>query len=205
MDALPETGSANGGDTNVALLRFIADARDDGIFLNQLIFKAQTGSLSAMTNYKVWADTDGDEQVDQVIGDAATPLLGNLTFTTASGWTGVTVASGSVMVLEVHGDVPDPLGGVRLQLALDTSKEAYAGAVNVTEPTAPLSGISTDGVCSETSCHILVTTSPSATVWTFVGCGDGVIQEATEECDAGGQPSEDCDSTCHLTIPIPEF
>jgi cysteine-rich repeat protein len=191
--SLSGTKSGSGGDLSIPLLAFDATASGDTVTIKRLSFVAAEGSLTSLTNYKLWEDTNGDGTVDRPASTAISPSSGLLTFA-PSAWTGAVIGSGSTIVYELRGDVPATLSGTNIRLAFDTAASDYVGATQL-QNNAPLLGVRTDGICAAGTCQIIVATH-TTTLWSFKGCPDGVVQ-AGETCDDGDAQSGDgCSAVC---------
>jgi len=193
--SITDTHTAVRGEPNITLLKFDASAADEPILLQKMVFLASAGSLTTVTNYRLWQDGNGDGIVDFPIGQPVSPAGNTVTFEGPSAWTGAVIGTGRTMLFEVRADVPQVSIGTALQIALDTSNSSYVAARR-SAGSFSLVGIRTNGTCTTTPrCQIIVTTNPGI-LWTFPLCGNRII-ESGETCDDNNTtPGDGCSDTC---------
>ncbi|MBI3332168.1 hypothetical protein HYZ99_04405 [Candidatus Peregrinibacteria bacterium] len=144
---------------NITLLRFeaFADVRD--VLLTWAAFDADIGDVFNATNYSLWVDTDGNNEVDTIVQDGVASSSGFVRFDNMIGGGFITPA-GDVTVYEVHADVVSSLADdPTLQL----------GIVGVEAEDVD------DGSWLFPS-QITVTSVPSK-IWTFVEQGNLIVTE----------------------------
>jgi len=201
---LPATGTGAPLEDKI-LLRFTATASGESIDLHAIRMRAVTGSGTAMSQFKIKKDTNGDSIVDTIVPLSSAVRSGTTDVTLTISGANV-ISTGTGVVYEILGSFVDtPQDPVKFAFASTntpfTTSQTYIDATIVGDDA--LTGITTNGSCS-TECAIHVTTN-TTTLFTQVDlhgaapeCGDGVIAGA-EVCDDGNNINTDaCTNVCAL-------
>lgn len=166
---LSSTETAVKNSKNVNLFRFEARSGEaEDILVTKFIFESAAGSLQNASNYTLWADDDGDGDVDTIIETGVASQSDQVSFNSLAGG-GFIVPAEETVVFEVHGDLASNFVNSSLQIRFDTGSTAYIEAEELDDGSA-LSGIKTNTTCSST-CDIEVTTAFS-TLFSLVNQGD---------------------------------
>jgi len=172
VQSIGSTDTAVKNSKNINLLRFQARAGEaEDIRLTSAVFEVDAGTATDANNYTLWADTDGDGNVETVVqtGESAQGTPARITFSDLEGG-GYVIAAEQTVTFEVHADIASSLNGSSLLLAF------ASGATFIEAETADrgsaLSGIKLNATaCASSSCDIIVTTTASKT-YTLVNQGD---------------------------------
>src|SRR3989338_4029762 len=254
----PSQPTARPGDKALTLMKLVLSTHDEEVVVTDFVFKALAGSVAALTNYRLWEDSDSDGAVDRIVSQPATLISGKAIFAVPDNLTGAVIGNGETVLYELRADVPLEIADERFQIAFDTDDESYIGGRRQAG-SFPLVGIETDGVCvAEPFCTIIATLHDGIS-WTFLSgplcgngvaetgeqcnepglscgtdqtcntntcacevsppqssassagnqsnCGNGVLEPPDEECDFMDPdiPQGECDETCHLITPVPDF
>ncbi len=169
--ALKATDTAVKNSKNVTLLRFEGRAGEaEDILFTSAIFESESGSILNGQNYTLWADTDGDSNVDTVLQSGESAQSGLVTFDDLTGG-GFVIPAEDTIIFEVHSDISASLTNDDIKLRFDTGSTSYVEAEQVDDGSS-LSGIKTNSTaCSVTTCEIIVTTAGS-TSYNLVNQGD---------------------------------
>jgi len=162
QQAISSEETAVENQKNLTLLRFKARASGKDTLMTKSKFKMKDGNVLNLQNYALWTDTDGNGQVDTLIGDA-NPANEMVAFSNIKGG-GYVVPKDTTVTFEVRGDVASsPVNGMaRLEFA--TTESDYVAAEELSDGKG-LSGIQTDSSeCPGDKCDINVTTANS-TLW----------------------------------------
>lgn len=147
------TAQAAGGAKDVPLLAMHARVARQDARMTTLKFIAEQGGLGAARNYRLLADTDGNDVVDAVVASAV-PENGVLTFSTFN----LDVRQDATIRLEVWADLLPVDASTSIGLGFAITDPRYAEAIG-TQDSRDLSGIQTDGTtCSQSLCWIGVYT-----------------------------------------------
>jgi cysteine-rich repeat protein len=142
------------GMKNVTLLVFDAIAGRQDVTVTHLSFRAFTGSLTNASNYRIYADVDGNGTAEQLVGSSS-PDSGAVTFGSLS----IVVPDGIGVRVELVADINETVssGGFGVEFSLNDPR--FVQGVGVAD-NRDLTGIEIDGTpCTESSiCWIAVHT-----------------------------------------------
>ena len=145
------------GTSDLILLRFDALAGRQDIFIDQLKFIADTGSLEDGTNYRLYYDASGDGDA-QTLADTAVPQNERLSF----GSLDIPIIDGRYTRIELRGDVQSSGSIDDFSVRFDTSDDNYVEGTDAIDGRS-VQGIETDnGSCNQSQiCWIAVYTEPA--------------------------------------------
>jgi cysteine-rich repeat protein len=142
------------GAKDITLLAFDAIAGRQDVAVTHLSFRAFTGSLTMASNYRIYADVDGNGDAEQLMATAA-PDSGTVTFSPLS----ISVSDGAMVRIELVADLQTSVntGAFGVEFSLDDPR--FVQAVGLADA-RDLSGIEIDNApCTETAiCWIAVHT-----------------------------------------------
>lgn len=164
------------GEKDVTLLAFDAIAGRQDVIMTNLVFRAKAGTLSAATNFRVYADSDGDGIADALAGTAS-PGSSTVSFSSIA----IAVPEGAAVRVELVADFQAGIssGSFGVEFALDNAR--FVQGIGMADG-RDLTGIELDGAdCAETSiCWIGVYTFPSAPLFQIVGRGNLYVTAASQ-------------------------
>lgn len=152
------TDTAVKNEKNVTLFRFEARGNDQYPTIKKIVMKAAEGSASNASNYSLWADLNGDGQVETMHKSGVSAQNGLITFENLDRG-GIGLQMNAANLIEIHGDIASSLvdGTLRLSFAENTPGYIAASLPDGTN----LAGIKTNGVCAAAPCAIGVSTVAS--------------------------------------------
>ena len=156
---------------NVLFFRYEARAGEaEDILFTKAIFESASGSLQDGQNWALWVDTDGDGQVDTVLEDGVATQSSQVSFTDLAGG-GYVIPAEETVVFEVHADIASSLTNQELEIRFATGTSVTYLEAEELDDGSNLSGIQTNGTCSDSNCDIVVNTVGSQ-LWTLRSAGD---------------------------------
>lgn len=147
------------GSKNVTLMAFDAVASRQDAWITDVTVKVGSGSATAATNYRLFADFDGNGTAEQVIATASAQGT-KITFPNFQ----VRIRQGIALRLEIVADLAPNVSSDRIGLQFATDDAAFIAAVG-DEDEEDLSGIVLNAdECDQSLCWIRVLTAPMRVV-----------------------------------------
>lgn len=148
------------GARDVLLLSFDAIAGRQDIFLTQLKFAVDAGSLGSGRNYRLFYDRDGDGQAEKLLSSAV-PQNERLSFTDLS----IPVRDGFYTRVELYGDIASSGTVGSFSVQFDTAQPDYVEGVDAVDGEDVLGIVTDNASCTLVSiCWVSVLTQASRLV-----------------------------------------
>ncbi len=167
--------SVTKGAENVLLMKFDAIAGRQNVFITQLIFTADTGSLESGTNYSLYYDYNGDGVIETLVGRSS-PSSEKLLFTNIN----IPVEDGHSVRIELHGDIPRSGDLNSFSVKFATNEVNYVEGVGAVDGRDVVRIETNNGGCNYSSiCWIAVNTQPSRLITIGDSSGNLYVTKST--------------------------